>query len=71
MMVQLQLMTVPRSVEPKLAVDRADLGRLDQARVCHRNRVQRALELFQPEIEEFVQRGKPRTNVVVLPNVGL
>ena len=34
------------SVQPKLAVDGANFGRLDQARVRHGDRVQRAFELY-------------------------
>ena len=52
-------------MQTKFAVDRADFGRLDQARMRHGDRVQRALELLQPEIEEFVQlretAGKDRS----------
>jgi hypothetical protein len=58
-------------MQPKLAVHRADLRRLDQPRVRHRHRVQRAFELFQPEIEEFVERRKHRAEIVILPDVGL
>src|ERR1700758_4128198 len=44
-----------RSVQAELAVDGFDLGGLDQPRVCHGHRMQRSLELLQPEIEELVQ----------------
>jgi uncharacterized integral membrane protein (TIGR00698 family) len=59
------------SMQPELAVHGADLGRLDQARVRHRHRMQRTFELLQPKIEEFVQLGKHRAEVVILPDVGL
>src|SRR5690349_20594711 len=35
------------------------------------HRVQRTLELFFPERQELVQRGKSRKQVVILPNVAL
>ena len=59
------------SVQPELAVDRADFGRLDQPRMRNRHRMQRALELLQPEIEEFVQHRKIRAEIVVLPDISL
>src|SRR6516164_8830388 len=59
------------SVQPELAVDRADLGRLDQTRMRHGDRVQRAFQGLQPEIEEFVERRKYRAEIVVLPNIAL
>ena len=58
-------------MQPEFSVDRPDLRRLDQPRVRHRHRVQRALELFQPEIEEFIELGKVRAEIVVLPDIGL
>jgi len=42
------------SVQPELAVDRANFGRLDQARMRHGDRVQRAFELFQPKVQELI-----------------
>src|ERR1700730_10840034 len=62
---------VANSLQPELAIDGADLGRLDQARMRHRHRVQRALELLQPEIEELVELGKGRAEVVILPDISL
>jgi uncharacterized integral membrane protein (TIGR00698 family) len=59
------------SVQPEFAVDGADLGRLDQPRMGDRDRVQRALKGLQPEIQELVERRKRRTEVIVLPDVGL
>ncbi len=59
------------SVQSELAVDGADFRRLDQPRMRHRHRVQRTLELFQPEIEEFVEHWKVRAEIVVLPDIGL
>src|SRR5215469_7406512 len=61
----------PSSVQPELAVDRADLGRLDQPRMRHGDRVQRAFQGLQPEIEEFVERRKYRAEIVILPNIAL
>ena len=59
------------SMQPELAVDGADLGRLDQPGMRHGDRVQRALELLQPEVEEFVEHRKVRAEVVILPDIGL
>jgi hypothetical protein len=59
------------SVQPELAVDRADLGRLDQTRMRHGDRVQRAFQGLQPEIEEFVERRKYRAEIVILPDIAL
>jgi hypothetical protein len=42
------------SVQPKFAVDCANFGRLDQARMRHGDRVQRAFELFQPKVQELI-----------------
>src|ERR1700722_8541166 len=61
----------PLLMQAKLAVDGANFRWLDQPRMGHCHRMQRALELFQPEIEEFVQRRKVRAEIVVLPDVGL
>src|SRR6516165_6259937 len=52
------------SVQPELAVDRADLGRLDQTRMRHGDRGQRAFQGLQPEIEEFVERRKYRARIL-------
>jgi hypothetical protein len=60
-----------KSVQAEFAVDRFDLGGLDQPRMRHRHRVQRPLELLQPEIEEFVELGKFRAQIVLLPDIGL
>ena len=59
------------SVQPEHAIDRADLGRLDQTRMRHGYRVQRAFQGLQPEIEEFVERRKCRAEIVILPNIAL
>ena len=58
-------------MQPELAVDRTDLGRLDQPGMRHGDRVQRALQGLQPEIEEFVERWKYRTEIVILPDIAL
>ena len=60
-----------KSVQAEFAVDRFDLGGLDQPRMRHGHRMQRSLELLQPEIEEFVELGKFRTQIVLLPDIGL
>ena len=62
---------VPESVQPELAVDRANFGRLDQARMRHGDRVQRAFELFQPKVQELIQVREHRAEIVILPDVGL
>ena len=59
------------SVQPELAVDRTDLGRLDQPRMRHGDRVQRAFQGLQPEIEELVERRKYRAEIVILPDIAL
>ena len=52
-----------KSVQAKFAVDRLDLSGLDQPRVRDRDRMQRSLQLLQPQIEEFVEfRGRPGTD---------
>ena len=58
-------------MQPELAVDRADLGRLDQPRMRHGDRVQRAFQGLQPEIQKFVERRKYRTEIVILPDITL
>src|SRR5947208_9904540 len=45
-----------RSMQPEHAVDRAQLGRLDQPGMRDRYRKQRAIQLFLPEGEEILQR---------------
>ena len=60
-----------RLVQPKLAVDRSDLGRPDQPRVGDGDRVKRPFKSLQPKIEEFVQRRKRRAEIVILPDIGL
>jgi hypothetical protein len=58
-------------MQPKLAVDRSDLGRPDQPRMGDGDRVQRSLKGLQPEIEKFVERRKGRAEIIILPNIGL
>jgi len=58
-------------VQPELAVGRAAFRRLDQPGVRDGHRVQRAFELLEPEIEEFVQFGEYRAQVIALPDIGL
>ena len=55
------------SVQPELAVDRANFGRLDQARMRHGDRVQRAFELFKPKVQELIQVREHRAEIVILP----
>src|SRR5579884_2298932 len=59
------------SMQPELAVDSADFGWLDQLGMRHCDRVEGALQLLQPEIQKLVELGEPRTEVVILPDVGL
>src|SRR5260370_10258112 len=58
-------------MQAKFAVDGAQLGGLDQARVRDDHRVQRSLELFEPERQKPIEHRKPRTQVVVLPDIRL
>ena len=55
----------------ELAVDRANFGRLDQARMRHGDRMQRAFELFQPKVQKLIQVRKTGAEIVILPDVGL
>jgi glycerol uptake facilitator-like aquaporin len=59
------------SVQPEFAIDGADFGGLDQLGMRHGDRMQRSLELFQPEIEEFIQPREVRAEVIVLPDISL
>ena len=61
----------PKSIQPELAVDRFQLGRLDQPRMRDHHRMQRAFQLLDPERQEALQLGKFREQVVVLPDEGL
>ena len=58
-------------MQPEFAVDRLELGRLDQLAVRDLNRVQRPFELLLPELEESLQFGEFGKQVVVLPDIGL
>jgi hypothetical protein len=62
---------LPALMQPEFAFERFDLGRLDQFRMSHHNAMQRPVELFPPERQEFDQDGKIRRKVVVLPDIGL
>src|SRR6266571_2715143 len=62
---------VALSMQPEHPVDRAQLGRLDQARMGDRHRVQRPVELLLPECEEALEDRKVRAQIVVLPDIGL
>src|SRR3974377_1002805 len=59
------------SVQPELTIDRANFCRLDQTRMLHGSRWQRAFELFQPKVQELIQVREHRTQIVILPDVGL
>src|SRR5262249_17928889 len=61
----------PESVQPELAVHGADFGRPDQARMRHRHREERALQLLQPERQKAVECRKSRAEIVILPDIGL
>src|SRR5918998_410004 len=59
------------SVQGDDPVDGLELRRLDKARVCHRNGVERPMKLADPKVEELVEDGKLRSEVVLLPDEGL
>src|SRR5262249_54230308 len=59
------------SVQPKHAIDRLEIRRLDQARMRDDDRVQRPLELLLPEGEKLLQLRKFRKQIVVLPDIAL
>src|ERR1039458_5074342 len=59
------------SMQPELAVDRLQLGRLDQLSKRDLHRRQRAFQLFLPERQEALQLRKFREQVVSLPDIGL
>src|SRR3569832_990592 len=58
-------------MQHELAIHRLERGRLDQLAVRNLDRVQRALELLLPELEEAMQLGEFREEVVGLPDIGL
>jgi len=58
-------------MQPELAVDRLQLGRLDQLAMRDLHRVQRAFQLLLPERQEALQLRKFREQIVSLPDVGL
>ena len=58
-------------MQPKFAVERFDLGRLDQLRISHHHAMQWPVQLFPPERQEFDQNRKIRRKVVVLPDIAL
>jgi len=58
-------------VQPEFAVDSVKLGRLDQPRVRYGDRVQRTIQLLNPEVKKFVQLGKLRKKIEILPDVRL
>src|SRR4051794_7868391 len=58
-------------LQPKLSMDGPDLRRLDQSRMRDRDRVQRTFQGLEPKAEKLVQDRKLRTEIVVLPDVGL
>jgi hypothetical protein len=58
-------------MQPKFAVNRPDLSRLDELGVADNHAMQRPVKFLLPECQEFNQDGKLRRNVVVLPDKGL
>jgi len=58
-------------MQPKLAVDRPQLGRLDQLAVRDLHGMQRPFQLLLPEIQKLLQLGKFREKIVGLPDVRL
>jgi hypothetical protein len=60
---------VGRLVETEDAVDRLNLGRLDQFAVRNLDRVQGTLELRLPEVQELLQYREIGENIVILPDV--
>src|ERR1700720_713361 len=65
------LLTITSSMQPEHAVDGAQFGRLDQARVGDRDRVERPVELLLPEGKKSLEHRKLGAEIVVLPHVGL
>src|SRR5271165_4180408 len=60
-----------RSVQPEHAIDGADFGWSNQAAMANRDRVQAPVQLGLPELQEALQLGEIRTEIVVLPDIGL
>src|SRR5215470_10693674 len=60
-----------RSMHPENAVDGPNLRRLDEPGVGHRDGMQHAFEGGLPKIEESLQFGEVRPDVIGLPNIGL
>jgi hypothetical protein len=58
-------------MQPKFAVNRPDLSRLDELGVADNHAMQRPVKFLLPECQEFNQDGKLRRDVVVLPDKGL
>ena len=59
-------------MQPEFAAERFDLGRLDQLRnVRYHHAMQRPVEHYPPERQDFDQDRKIRRKVVVVPNIGL
>src|SRR6185295_20316589 len=54
-----------RSIQPKFAVDRLQLGWLDQPGMRHQHRMQRTFQLLDPEGQKALQLRKFREQVVV------
>ena len=59
------------SMEAENAIHRFDLGRLDEAGMRDRDRMQDAFERFLPEFQKRLQFWKIWAKVVVLPDVAL
>ena len=59
------------SVQREIGRNEAQFGRLDEARMGHQDLVQPPLEILAPEIQEALELGKARVEIVVLPDVAL
>src|SRR6185437_3885155 len=59
------------SMQPEYTIDGAELRGLDQLGVRDANRIQRPLQLLLPELQEVLQRGKSREQIVILPDIAL
>jgi hypothetical protein len=58
-------------VQAEFAVDRFDLGGLDQPRMRHRHRVQRPSSFSSQKLRNLLRLGKFRAQIVLLPDIGL
>src|SRR5258708_30113018 len=56
------------SVQPELRADRLEFRRLDEACMSYRHRMKQAIEFARPEVEELLELGEMRMQVVLLPD---